>query len=85
MLIHAQQYLDLSEQYVLGCSGGGSCDGGVPYYTFENITKTGIPLESAMPYEAISKSYTKTCSPVTFQKLSNDILSVHHYTSLTKD
>jgi len=42
--------LDLSEQDVLSCSGGGSCNGGSSYYSLSYIMNTGIVNESCFPY-----------------------------------
>ncbi len=47
-----QLNLDLSEQDVLSCSGGGSCDGGYPSTAVNYITNTGIVDENTFPYQA---------------------------------
>lgn len=36
--------MELSEQFTLDCSGGGTCDGGLPNDALNAITKTGLPL-----------------------------------------
>jgi PKD repeat protein len=45
--------LDLSEQDVLSCSGGGTCGGGYPSSALNYITKTGIVDENTFPYNGI--------------------------------
>ena len=46
--------IDLSEQFVLSCSGG-TCEGWSIFGALEFIKDTGVPLESCMPYQADDK------------------------------
>jgi len=48
------QDVDLSEQVMLSCSGAGTCNGG--YLSANYLKKTGLPLESAFPYNATDAS-----------------------------
>jgi len=52
--IHNDDYfmIDLSEQFVLSCSGAGSCDGGYEEDALDFIQSTGIPSENCFPYSA---------------------------------
>lgn len=43
--------INLSEQDILSCSGGGSCDGGTYNDTFPYLETTGVVEENCMPYE----------------------------------
>ena len=43
--------IDLSEQFVLSCSGAGSCDGGGVEAALTFYQQNGVPLESCMPYQ----------------------------------
>lgn len=46
--------VDLSEQYVLSCSGAGSCSGGLPHNVFKHFDDNGrgAPEESSLGYSA---------------------------------
>ena len=82
LLIHEQMEADLSEQFVLDCTTTeGSCGGGIPYYALNNISSTGIPFESSIPYTA-NEGPTSECSKTKY-KMSNPILSINHYDNLT--
>ena len=43
---------DSSEQNILSCSGGGSCDGGDPVLALLYIESHGVPDEACLPYYA---------------------------------
>ena len=49
--------LDLSEQFVLSCSGGGGCIGGVPQVATSILAEYGARTETCFPYS----SYDETC------------------------
>ena len=48
--------LDLSEQYLLSCSGAGNCDGGLPSWALDFIKTSGIVDEATFPYSATDES-----------------------------
>lgn len=50
LFFNQQLNLDLSEQDVLSCSGGGDCSGGYPSNALNYITNIGIVDEVAFPY-----------------------------------
>jgi len=50
VFFNQQINLDLSEQDVLSCSGGGSCAGGYPKYALDYIKNTGVVDEATFPY-----------------------------------
>ncbi|MBU0760627.1 MAG: hypothetical protein KJ600_03445 [Nanoarchaeota archaeon] len=54
--------LDLSEQDVLSCSGGGSCDGGQPGYALDYIKSQGVVDENCFPYSASDESCVNKCA-----------------------
>jgi len=54
--------LDLSEQDVVSCSGGGSCSGGYPSVALDYIKNTGIVDEAAFPYTATNNSCSNKSS-----------------------
>lgn len=43
LLLKTNVEYDLAEQYVLDCTSGGSCDGGIPEDALNMLTNTGIP------------------------------------------
>ena len=43
LLIHQNLVTDLSEQYLISCSGAGSCYGGTPIGALNSIRTTGLP------------------------------------------
>ncbi len=53
--------LDLSEQYLLSCSGTGSCNGGMTYRTVNFIKNSGIMEEDCFPYQASDVSCSNKC------------------------
>lgn len=44
--------IDLSEQFILSCSGAGTCDGGQTARALEFIRTTGVPSEACFEYQA---------------------------------
>ena len=58
LYFNKQLNLDLSEQDLLSCSGGGSCDGGYPYIALDYISSTGIVDEATFPYSATDEACT---------------------------
>ena len=50
LYFNQQLNLDLSEQDVLSCSGGGSCSGGYPRIALDYISTTGVVDEATFPY-----------------------------------
>ncbi|HKI89252.1 MAG TPA: C1 family peptidase, partial [Draconibacterium sp.] len=64
LYFNQQLNLDLSEQDVLSCSGGGDCGGGYPSIALNYITNTGIVDEASFPYaEAELSCNEKSKSP----------------------
>ena len=59
--------MDLSEQNILSCSGGGTCSGGYPSIALDYIKNTGIINEAAFPYTATDQSCTNMSSSPTDQ------------------
>lgn len=59
-------YYDLAEQYGLECDTFSyGCDGGYPYRTLQLFQTTGVPLESAYPYNQGYSSYSGICTNTT--------------------
>jgi C1A family cysteine protease len=54
--------LNLSEQIVLSCSGGGSCNGGSPTTATNFFKTTGVNLETCYPYVAQNGSCSTACA-----------------------
>jgi len=54
--------LNLSEQYLVSCSGTGSCNGGWTYRTAGFIQNTGIVEEDCFPYQATDLNCANLCS-----------------------
>lgn len=54
--------LDLSEQYLVSCSGTGSCSGGWTYETVNFIKNSGVIEESCFPYYASDVLCSNMCS-----------------------
>ncbi|XP_015696455.1 thiol protease SEN102-like [Oryza brachyantha] len=50
--IRTGKLLNLSEQQVLDCSGGGNCSGGYPYTALQYARDTGITTDANYPYTA---------------------------------
>lgn len=50
MLYNRGQDIDLSEQYILNCSGAGDCIGGFYAQAFSHLIHNSFPLESSIPY-----------------------------------
>lgn len=76
---YANNY-DLAEQYVFQCSANSSrCNGGFSYRSLQLIKNTGVPLESAYPYNP-SKNYSKICTNSTDRvKLNKTVSAVNLY------
>ena len=53
---------DLSEQYLVSCSGAGSCGGGQYDYACEYIKTDGITDEACFPYQASDLQCNNRCS-----------------------
>jgi len=53
--------LDLAEQDLLSCSGGGSCSGGWPDDALDYIKNTGIVDEACFPYSATGEICSNKC------------------------
>ena len=73
--------LDLSEQYVLSCSGG-SCNGWTITAVAEFLEDTGTPLESCLPYEfddtipcgdACAAAQTDVWQITSYTNIGNDV------------
>lgn len=62
MLIVEKKNLDLSEQALLSCSGGGDCTGGDIVTASNYIRDYGLPIESCLPYAGTPGSCTLQCS-----------------------
>lgn len=65
-IIHAgaSPGIDLSEQELLSCGGGGSCSGGNPGQALSYIKNKGIVTESCFPYKvADDVTCSNQCSP----------------------
>jgi len=54
--------LDLSEQFILSCSGAGTCNGGNPILALQFIKDFGIPKESCFRYRAQDLPCDQACS-----------------------
>lgn len=48
--------LDLSEQQILSCSGGGNCGGGQPSKVWDYVKNKSCVNESSYPYQAMDKA-----------------------------
>lgn len=59
---NTQLNLDLSEQDVLSCSGGGTCSGGQPSTAMSYIQNTGLTDENCFPYTATNNLCSNKCS-----------------------
>ncbi|MBN1154747.1 T9SS type A sorting domain-containing protein [candidate division KSB1 bacterium] len=60
---NADSMIDLSEQFILSCSGAGSCEGGNSKLALDFIRTDGIPSEMCMPYQANDQiPCTELCS-----------------------
>jgi|GEM_PF-845697 len=55
LYFNEQLNLDLSEQDVLSCSGGGTCGGGYPYRALDYIRTSGIVDENAFTYNGLDQ------------------------------
>jgi C1A family cysteine protease len=84
LLIQQNQNYDLAEQYVLDCTSGSSCNGGIPNDALKMFTQTGIPQESAYPYKQQNNYYgSGICQAANKIKLSSTVTSVNHYNAMT--
>jgi C1A family cysteine protease len=54
--------LDLAEQILVSCGGGGTCSGGSPSSASSYIRDKGLPLEGCFPYTATNNSCTSACA-----------------------
>ena len=50
--------IDLSEQYLLKCTRGSSCNGGYLETALDKALEKGLPYESEYPYTPFTTSYT---------------------------
>lgn len=57
--------LDLAEQDGLSCSGGGSCNGGLPGSMLSYLMNTPLVNEECFPYSATDLSCSKKCNAPT--------------------
>ena len=69
--LDADHFLDLSEQDVLSCSGGGGCNGGSPGTALGYIANTGVVDEGCFPYTASDQPCDNKCSDPT------EIIGIH--------
>jgi C1A family cysteine protease len=53
--------LDLAEQILVSCNGGGTCGGGWPATASEYIKNTGLPQEYCSSYTATDSACTSVC------------------------
>ncbi len=66
--------LDLSEQDLVSCSGGGSCTGGYPSTALNYISTTGIVDEVAFPYSATNDlCANKSTNPAQLIKIAGKV------------
>lgn len=68
--------LDLSEQLLVSCSGGGSCAGGVLHTTAAFIRDQGVAVESCFPYNATDGLCASACAG-----WRDDVYRIDGYTS----
>ncbi|MBP1734060.1 MAG: putative cysteine peptidase [Deltaproteobacteria bacterium] len=54
--------LDLAEQILVSCGGGGTCSGGSPSSASTYIRDKGLPLESCFMYTATNNSCSNACA-----------------------
>jgi PKD repeat protein len=74
LFFNQQLNLDLSEQDLLSCSGGGNCNGGYPSTALNYITKTGVVDEAAFPYSGTTEPCSnKSSTPAERIKISGKI------------
>lgn len=79
ILIHDNENVDLSEQYLVSCSGAGSCSGGIPFDALNSIRTTGIPNETDYPFNPNFGPLSNTSSQCTnhaYNKLDNLVTGV---------
>ena len=71
---------DLAEQYGLECETNSfGCDGGYPYETLQLFQSTGIPLETAYPYDYYN-NYPNICTNTTGRvKINQTVNTVNFY------
>jgi C1A family cysteine protease len=62
--------IDLSEQYLLKCTDGSSCSGGYLENAIDKALKSGLPFETAFPYEPYSSNFG-VCYTKDLLKVSN--------------
>ena len=66
--------LNLSEEDVLSCSGGGTCGGGYPYRALDYIKNTGIVDEASFPYNGTDQlCENKASNPGDIIKISGRV------------
>lgn len=60
----ASANIDLSEEFIVSCSGAGSCDGGSPSGALDFIRTTGVTDEDCLtyPWQAAFYGYSRPCS-----------------------
>lgn len=61
-MIRRNQTLDLSEQSMLDCSGGGSCNGGWYGTVFKYYIRNSVPLEKTFPYKGKESNCSQSSS-----------------------
>lgn len=86
ILIHNNEDTDLSEQYLVSCSGAGSCSGGIPFDALNSIRTTGIPNETDYPFNPSFNPFTNTtyqCTNHAYNKIDNLVTDVEHFDDLT--
>ena len=54
--------LDLSEQFILSCSGGGGCIGGVPQVAANVLAEYGARTEQCFPYSFFDEACLHSCT-----------------------
>jgi len=53
--------MDLAEQFIISCAGGGCATGGMPDEAIKIMSRDGIPDEACYPYEAIEGNCDDAC------------------------
>jgi C1A family cysteine protease len=54
--------LNLAEQILVSCGGGGTCGGGWPATASDYVKNTGLPQESCYPYTATDGTCSSACA-----------------------
>ena len=53
--------MDLAEQFIISCAGGGCATGGMPDEAIKIMSRDGIPDEACYPYEAVEGNCDDAC------------------------